>query len=148
MNADFWSSTLVCVVLVASAAWLMRAHHHTWRQISKRKESDPRQWEYRRNQYRRRMQTSGMLGVVGIAVFAGYFLGATLPGLFEVLYWLGVLVLVGWLVVLAMADVVSTRMYFGRLRRDHALEQKKLEAEIKHTARVEGNGAPAKPDRG
>ena len=48
--------------------------------------------------------------------------------------------------LLAMADLLSTRVYFGQLQRRYSGEESKLRAEMLRLERLDGNGAPKKDD--
>ena len=54
-----------------------------------------------------------------------------------------VILLLGWVAVLALADLWSSRMYFGRLRHRYWLEKTRLEAELRRIHAAGGNGKPA-----
>ena len=80
-------------------------------------ELDAREQNFRRRQYRRRLQTSAMLGVLGGAILVGQLLIAwPASESVLVLYWTGVFLLVLWLALLALADMAATRLYYGRER--------------------------------
>jgi hypothetical protein len=115
----------------------MLLHVRTWR-VAQRSLLGDREREYRSVQYRRRMQTSAMLGLLAVAIFAGSFL--TEPPLAVLLFWAAVLVVLGWIALLAVADMVATRLHFGRLQQHYLVEQAKLQAEIRRIRSVRGNG--------
>lgn len=103
--------------------------------------------EYRHRQIRRRIQASGLIGIIGIALF----LGDTLIVWFDypivtVSYW-GLVAIITLLVAfLAMADFWATRRYLNRVYEDSLLEQTRLHAELyrlqqeKTQERLSGNG--------
>jgi hypothetical protein len=133
MSVNALSATFL---LAISTAMLLR-HRSVWR------ESDPyelseREREYRSRQHRRRMQTSSMIGVIGLLVLAGNWL----PGgvVLSTTYWSVVLVLVSWIVWLAVADLISTRLFFHQVRQDQLAEQVKLQAEVDRLRNHDGNG--------
>ncbi|MFH1920494.1 MAG: hypothetical protein ABIP48_11490 [Planctomycetota bacterium] len=147
---EIWSSALIALVLWLAAAWLMNSHFATWRAVL-RQESQlgPKEFDYHRRQFRRRMQTSAMLGFVGLGMLVGRLLmvyGA--PPLVVVVFWTGVLLLVVWLGLLAVADMVSTRYHFSRLRQNHVVEEARLEDELRRLKRTRGNGRADEPGGG
>jgi len=90
---------------------------------------DAGETDYRRRQYFRRMQTSTMLGTLAVAVFVGQWL--TQPPWLGLVFWGGVLLLLVWVGLLALADMLATKHYFGTLRHEHLVEQAKLQAELR-----------------
>ena len=136
---DLWITGLVSFLLLGCAAALMLSHVRTWRHAigyaGTREELD-----YRRRQYRRRMQTSGMMAVLAIALFVGEWLTDTIASRwFPIIYWLAVMVLVGWVGLLALADIFSTKLHYDRLRHGAMLERAKLEAELRRVERSQAN---------
>jgi hypothetical protein len=134
IHVDILSSALFSLFLLACAAGLMVLHVRAWR-VAQRSPLGDREREYRSTQYRRRMQTSAMLGLLAVAIFAGSFI--TEPPLAVLLFWAAVLVVLGWVALLAVADMVATKLHFGRLQQHNLVEQAKLQAEVR---RVRGNG--------
>jgi hypothetical protein len=139
---DLWSSALVSSLLVACAAGLMVWHVGAWRAAG-RGQWDAAEHDYRRRQFRRRMQTSAMLGVAGAAIFVGQLLVPWAgSALFTVLFWGGTVLLLLWIALLAVADIVATKYHFGRLRHDNLVEQARLQAEIRRLQAARRNGEP------
>jgi len=141
---DTWLPVVFPVVLFAVVAWLMashlraRQHDHEADDGQDRRESD-----FRRRQFRRRVQTTGMLGLVALALALGHWItiDRVSPTVFAV-YWSGVVLLVLWVLLLAMADVLSTKQHFGRIERTHQVEKARLEAQLREIQAAEGNGHP------
>lgn len=141
---------MIALVLWIAAAWLMRSHLATWHAVL-RQESHPESkgLDYHRRQFRRRMQTSAMLGIVGVGMLVGRLLmvfGAPPPVV--VVFWMGVMLLVVWLGLLAVADMVSTRYYFSRLKQDYVVEEARLKAELRRLKQTRGNGQADEPKGG
>ena len=57
-------------------------------------------------------------------------------------FWVSLLLVVALVVLLAVVDLWATKHYFGRLRQGYAIEQAKLQAELRRIQRVRGNGKP------
>jgi hypothetical protein len=137
---DLWSSALVSLFLALCAAGLLVSHVRVWRQ-AQRENLEPEDLDYRRRQYRRRMQTSTMLAVLAIAIFVGQLVLLWVDSKpFVFVYWAAVLLLLAWVGLLAVADILATKVYFGRLRNRCLVEQAKLQAEVRRIQATRGNG--------
>lgn len=146
-----WPALIVGVVLIASGSLAMRSHMRSWR----RQQNDPtfedRDREYYQRRYRRRMQMSAILVILGILIGGGDVL---LPFQWRhpgpvALYWIGVLLLTGWLILLALADLISAfaygRVELARVRQKHR-ELERQVVEFKHRVEDSGpGGAPPSP---
>ncbi len=130
MDPDFWMSLTICIALVGVALWLVRVHWEHWQEVDADTTLQPRDRDHLRRRHRRRMQTSTMLGFVGVAILAGRLFPPDDPSVATVLYWCGVILLVFWMALLALADMVSTRIHYGGQRRKVDNERTKLEAQL------------------
>lgn len=142
---ELWSSILVSLLLVAVATGLMVWHIRLWRGVQTG-DSDQRERDYLFRQYRRRMQTSAMLGLLGVAILVGQLLMPWVSRLFAILYWGGVLLLLAWMGLLALADIIATQQHFSRLRTDYMIERAKLQAEARRIQGARGNGKAPKDE--
>ena len=115
----------------------MLMHWRNWNAF--RQEGLPQtEFDFRRRQFRRRMQASGMVGIVGIALFVGValFLGSEslIPWIDDpvviFVYWAAVVLITAWMGLLALVDVWASRRYIMRICEDDLLEQTKLHAEL------------------
>ena len=137
---DIYSLALISLFLLLAAGGLMTSHVHTWRAFQQ-EQLDPREFDYRRRQFRRRMQTSAMLAVLAVAMFIGHLLTLWLESwMFAVVFWGAVMLVLCWVGLLAAADVWATKHHFGRLRHECLVEQAKLQAELRRLQAVRGNG--------
>ena len=75
-----------------------------------------------------------MIGIVGLAVLVGQFLSVSIGAL---LYWLIVALFVLWIVLLAMADMIVTRMYLAGSCRNVQFDQARLCAELQRRKETE-----------
>jgi hypothetical protein len=132
---------LFSLLLLLAAVGLMVSHVRTWRLVRTR-EPGANEMNYRRRQFRRRMQTSAMLGLLAIALGAGHPLTYWFRSIpwFPLAYWGVVMLLLCWIVLLALVDVWATKHYFGRLQDECLVEQTKLRAEAKRLQSIQGNG--------
>jgi UDP-N-acetylmuramyl pentapeptide phosphotransferase/UDP-N-acetylglucosamine-1-phosphate transferase len=134
------SIALVSLCLLLFAAWFMFSHVRNWRAYQLQNLA-PEDLDYRRRQYRRRMQTSAMLGLLAVAMFAWKLLSEWLQSFwFSTVFLLAILLLLCWVGLLALVDVWATNHHFGRLRHRCAIEQAKLEVELRRAQSVRGNG--------
>ena len=69
--------------------------------------------------------------MLGLALVAGHWATSPpwRPWAFAA-FWGMVLTVVAWVILLALADLVSTRLYFGRVRERYRLEEIRLKAEL------------------
>jgi hypothetical protein len=138
--SDFISCAVFSALIVLAAAGLLVWHVRAWHAVRRRR-ADPAEFDFRRRQFRRRIQASAMLGLLGFAVFfGGLMMVYRLRPLAITLYWLAVIVVLAWLALLALADVLATKHYFGRIQDHYAVEQAKLRAELRRLQSVRGNG--------
>jgi hypothetical protein len=143
-----WLSALAWLCLLLCAAGLMLLHVRTWRRV-RQQALQPDELDYHRRQYRRRMQASALLGLTAVAVFVGQLAVSRIEAtLAAFAYWGAVLLMVGWVGLLATADVLATRQHFTRLRQSYLIEQAKLHAEIRRMQATRGNGKAPRQTRG
>ena len=118
----------------------MFSHVRTWRRF-RELELEPEEFDYRRRQFRRRMQTSAMLGLLAIAIFVGELLVAWIASVwFGMSFCVGMLIVVLWVGLLAAVDIFATKHHYNRLRQSYVIEQAKLQAELRRIQAKRGNG--------
>jgi UDP-N-acetylmuramyl pentapeptide phosphotransferase/UDP-N-acetylglucosamine-1-phosphate transferase len=140
---DIWSSLLISILLLLAALGLMYWHIGSWRK-AQLADHNPDELDFYRRQFRRRIQTSAMLGILAVMIFAGEVLTWWISShIFFLIYWIAALLLVVWVALLAGADIWATKYHFGQLRQKCLIEQAKLHAEIRRVQSVRGNGKPA-----
>lgn len=112
--------------LILTSLLLMAWHAKSWREADHGGLSE-RDAEFFRRQYRRRLQTSGMLGMIGVLILGHQWIpdNTTLA-----LYWTGVLGLLVWTVLLAAGDFAASRLHYGRQMVDQQTEHLLLQREI------------------
>lgn len=138
MEPDFWTSLSICTVLLAASLWLIWSHWERLAAVEADEKLEERERNHLRRRYRRRIQTSTMLGVVGVAILGGRLFPPDASGLAGVVYWLCLTLLVLWMALLGLADVISTRLYFGRLRRDVEIRRTALAAQLRRSSSKSG----------
>ena len=140
----YFLSVLVALVLCGSSAGLIAGHIRAWRRLQGA-EIDQGERHFRCRQYRRRMQTSAMLGVLGVAIFVGQLLMIWITSwLLLAIYWSGLLLLVLWVVLLAVADMTASVFFYSREKNSCLAEQAKLQGELRQAQDEE---APARNGR-
>jgi hypothetical protein len=139
---DIWSTFLVSVLLLLAALGLMYWHLLSWRRLQTAELALGDKDFYFR-QFRRRIQTSAMLGILALGLFVGELLTWWIKSeLFFIVYWGATLLLVVWVALLAAVDIWATQYHFGKLRQKCLVEQAKLHAEIRRAQAARGNGKP------
>ena len=131
-----WSHLAFAAFLFVASGLLLWIHWRAWH-ACRSEELDERAFDFRRRQFRRRMQASAMIGIVGIAVVASLAIEDPLSA---AILWLVVLALVVWMLLLALADMMSSYFYFYQIRAQHAAEHASLKAQLDLLRRQEGNG--------
>jgi hypothetical protein len=122
-------------------AWHIRA----WKRL-RHEEIGPREKNFRRRQFRRRMQTSALLGVLGVAIFIGQLLMTEVPSrLILVVYWSCILLMVLWLALLALADMAATSLYYSQEKTDYVVEHARLQGELRQARDEEAPARNGKP---
>ena len=99
-------------------------------------------------QLRRRLQVAVMLGIVGILIPVGDQLSEFFrvrPLLFFV-YWCFVLFLVGWTVLMAMGDWISSSAYLARANIELRLERRQLEEDVRRYHSNQNGSPPQKSE--
>jgi hypothetical protein len=131
-----WPFFVAAGTIIAVAGGLIAWHIHTWN-AARSANLTAGELKFAFEQYRRRMQTSAMLAAVGLLIGAGPWITAPLAVL---LYWLGVIVLILWIMLLAGADMLATRMHFSQIETEHSIKQLKLHAALEAEQQKRSNG--------
>lgn len=147
VGMQMWLPGLVVgILLVVSALLMLWSHVRTWQSRRSDPEIDEADRSFWYRQYVRRMQASGLMLLIGLLIPLGDSLipWRKAPALFAI-YWLFVLALVGWVILLAVSDLIATRAHsqvaLGRIQR----QQRELEQEAARL-RSARNGGPADDD--
>jgi hypothetical protein len=131
-----WSYFVFAAFLLGISALLLWIHLRAWRAYQC-EGLEEQAFDFRRRQFRRRMQASAMIGIVGILVVIS--LALTEPVMIAIL-WLVVMSLVLWMLLLAFADMASSYFYYNQIRAQHTAEHATLQAQVDKIRRREGNG--------
>jgi hypothetical protein len=141
---DIKASLAFGIALVVLGAWLIRWHFVAWRTQSREKTADDREIRHYRLQFRRRIQVSALVILVGVMLPLGDWLMVQRknPGWIAV-FWIAVLILALWMMLLAIFDWLSTRMHVRATRAalaGIARKQRELEAEADRLRNRRSNG--------
>ena len=129
----------LAVVGLSMMAW----HHKSWKK--QREEPGFNQWDLTRlkTRCRRRMQTSGMIAVLGVMLAIGDALIWSQGPLVATVYWIVVIAMGGWLLLLGVGDLLTVRVD-SKLARDElqriGQKRAKLETELEEMRRRGSNG--------
>jgi signal transduction histidine kinase len=130
---DEWlPAVVVGGFLVLLGGWFLKLHVSTWRRHLADSTLDANERAYLRRQFLRRMQASGLIVLIGILLPVGDQLlrpERGISALGATLYWLTVLGLTCWVLLLAMADMVSTRAHSRAALSRIQQKQRELQAE-------------------
>lgn len=131
------------MVLLVIGVLMMRAHRRTWAQQQDDPGLNPRDLTRLRTRYRRRMQMSGMIGVLGVLLGVGDALIWEQDLQLIAIYWIVVIGLGVWLLLLGMGDLASVRIDSKQAiseLRDIGARRQELEAELAEMRRRGSNG--------
>jgi len=131
------------MVLLVIGVLMMRAHRRTWAQQQDDPGFNPRDLTRLRTRYRRRMQMSGMIGVLGVLLGVGDALIWEQDLQLIAIYWIVVIGLGVWLLLLGMGDLASVRIDSKQAiseLRDIGARRQELEAELAEMRRRGSNG--------
>jgi len=130
-------SVLVGTLLVVFGALWMRSHLWNWRQV--KQDSNLEDFDHRHlsNRFRRRMQTSGMLVLIGVLIPVGDIFIWDWGFWSSAVYWFGVLSLAFWVGVQALGDLTSIRLYSRATTARVNSRRQELEAELAELRRTQ-----------
>lgn len=143
MLPDVLPTLLLAAVLVVGALGLLLWQARTWR-AAIQSPLEEAEYQFRRQRFRRHIQTTALAAVVAAALPVGVLLMHSWPRV-SVLFWGGVLLLVAWICVLALADVLATGRHYGKVRTQFLDEQLRLQAELYRARGRRRNGHNPKP---
>lgn len=143
MNSVVWVYLLPSAVF-AVAAGLLFWQRNTWR--SQQQGCLEADLEFARGQFRRRTQTSAILAVLALGMCLGQLIPRREQPTLFVLFWVGMLLLLAWMVLLALGDLVIGRQHVARLVQERRTAESQLQAELDRLRAQRDQEAAAKPD--
>jgi hypothetical protein len=105
-----WPSLIAAALLFAVSAALIARHLNVWRRVAA-VSRDPREREFHWRQFRRRVQTSGLLGTVGLTILLGEILPWTVA---KLVCWAAAVLFTFLMMLLAVADLIATRVHLSQ----------------------------------
>jgi hypothetical protein len=123
------SAFVVSLALLGLCGVLLDSHRRSWRHAQESTELSQREKRYALSQYRRRMQASATIGLVG----AGIAIGPLVPRRPEpmTLYLAALLAACAWILLMAMLDFWATRQHYNRIRSEHLTAQVRLAMDLR-----------------
>jgi hypothetical protein len=135
-------SILLPLAIAALGVLLLVWHRRTWQTV-RSTVTEAGELRFHRRRYLRRLQTSGLLVVLGMALEGGQWIAADRhPSLF-VFFWCAVSLLAAWMIVLALCDAIATRLHLNDQLRRQVIERAKLNAEL---TRIKAERQPSTPE--
>jgi hypothetical protein len=131
---------IVCLLLIGLSGVLLDMHRRSWRAAQADKELSSADRRFALSQYRRRMQASGIIAVLGVAVGCEPLIPR--EPLSYLLYLVSILGACLAIVVLAALDAWSTRQHIARLSSEHLAAQVKLARELREAHKTEDLAEP------
>lgn len=128
-----------CLLLVTASLWMFRVQRKAASELVSFAGS-PREHLYLRRRVRRRTQVAGMFLLMGVMILVGDWIPWTKAPITFALYWMIVLLLALWTVLLAMGDIVATRVYL-----DSELRQLRAKLELEQQAHDLRTAPPRRP---
>jgi hypothetical protein len=141
---NIWVSLGVGLLLSGFGSWLVWRHVVSWRRSQDDAELSPLDIDFFRRQFRRRVQTSGLLVLLGLMLPLGdaLLLWGRDP-IVSTIFWLGVVFLTLWIMALAAGDWLLSRIHCrGTTAAIEQLNRKKqeLDAEVTRLRAQRQNG--------
>jgi len=129
------------ILLITVAGVFLVWHVFSWRTARTKLAPDSAEWNFRRREFSRRLQVSGLLLVLGFLLLLGQFLFSHTesPG-WAIAYWLLVALITLWMMLAALADMLAGVSYFGQLKTQNDIERIRLSAIVDRLRRIHGNG--------
>ena len=147
---DWLPMTLAGAFLVVLGVFMIRSHLRSWRRHRDDSSLAERELQYCFAQYRRRLQTSAIIILLGVLLFVGdvalsrVLTEEDFAGVFGI-YWIVVLCLTLWIVVLAWGDITAIRIHSKTVLNRHLRKQRELETQLAEFKKRHSN--PEAPSR-
>jgi hypothetical protein len=121
-------TSIISLILIGLSGVLLDSHRRAWRAAQRDTTKGERERRFALSQYRRRMQASGIIGVLGAAIGIGPLVPHE-PWPMAI-YLASLTGACGCIMVLAALDAWATRQYYARLRNEQLTAQIKLAREL------------------
>ena len=127
--------------LIILACCMMWSHNNAWRRQQQDLDEDDTDRAYYFGRYRRRMQTSGFLAIVGFLIGVGDIAIWRFGPFASAIFWLMIIVFAGWIGLLALGDLTAVRTHSQIEMAKHEAQRRVLERELQEL-RKGSNGRP------
>jgi hypothetical protein len=118
----------ISLALIGLSGFMLDLHRRSWRAAEQDKSLSDHERRYFLSQYRRRMQASGIIGLLGAAIgIRSLVPREPWPMVFYLLFLAGACVSI---MLLAAIDAWSTRQYYARLRSEQLTAEIRLAREL------------------
>lgn len=137
----FWAGPIFsAAVLLAGlglAVWSILGR----RRFQRRGAGEPGETAFRRRQFRRRLLAAGLCTLAGSLMLVGtWWPGRDASAYLALAYWGFVALVVLGMLLTALADMLASWYYFGKLADEADLEQLKLRIMAERLRKIQGNG--------
>jgi hypothetical protein len=122
-------TSIFSLFLIGLSGYMLDMHRHKWREADRNASLPASERRYALTQYRRRMQASGIIGALGMAIMIGPLVPHR-PWPFAV-YLASLAGSCLAIVLLAALDAWATRQHFARLQSEHLATQAKLAMKLR-----------------
>ena len=145
---DWFVAVAVGGMLIVIGTLMIRAHLNTWREQRQDTSLDEMDRKHYYRRLRRRTQTSALIVVLGILIPLGDspFVWGQGPAV-STLCWIAALIITGWIILLALADLVATRSHARVALSRIQQKQRELEGKVEELRKRGSNGRPRSIDR-
>ncbi len=130
------------LILVGLSGVLIDSHRRSWRAARTNAELSDHERRFARAQYYRRMQASGIIGVVGLAI--GVKPLVPLEPLPLAIYLASLIGACACIMLLALLDVWATRQHHLRLYDDRLAEELRQAIQLRRAAESSESDSPGK----
>ncbi len=142
---DIKASLVFGICLILLGIWLIRWHRAAWNAHRADETADERAKLHYRRQFRRRIQVSVLLVLVGVMIPLGdWLMVQRRDPKWIAIFWIAVLFIALWIMLLAALDWLSSRMHVRAARAalgSLARKQRELEAEVERLRSKHSNGS-------
>jgi hypothetical protein len=124
-----FATIFVSLTLLGVSGLLLDSHRRAWRHAQDSTDLPPQEKRYSLSQYRRRMQASGMIGLIGAAIAVGPLVPHRPEPM--TLYLAALLAACAWIMLMALLDYWATRQHYRRIRSEQLTAQVRLTMELR-----------------
>lgn len=111
------------------------------RRFQRRGAREPGEAAFRQRQFRRRLLAAGLCSLAGLLMLVGtWWPSRDTSAYLALAYWGFVALVVVWMLLTALADMLASWYYFGKLADEADLEQLKLRVMAERLRKIQGNG--------